>query len=64
MGGLKVKHDCFAYHKGLRQCKALNELYCLTDECPFYKTEFQRCEECKNSRTRITCEECKGKLLK
>lgn len=63
-GGLKVKHDCFAYDKKARECKALNELQCLSGECKFYKTEFQRCEECKTSRTRITCEECKGHGLK
>ena len=64
MSGLKVKHDCFAYSKELRKCKALNDLYCRNGECKFYKTEFQRCEECKTSRTKITCQECKANLLK
>lgn len=63
-GGLRVKHDCFACHKELRKCKALKELYCLNGECKFYKTAVQRCEECKASRTRITCEECRGRGLK
>ena len=57
-GGLKIKDDCFAYKKNSRKCNACNELYCLTEECSFYKTEFERCQECKASRTSITCERC------
>lgn len=64
MGGFKVKHDCFAFKKELRKCNACNELYCLTEKCPFYKTEFERCTECKATRTQITCQECKAKGLK
>ena len=58
------KEDCFAYDKKRRDCKALNDLYCRFEECPFYKTEFQRCMECKMSRKSITCKECKAKGLK
>ena len=63
-GGLGVKTDCFAYDKSRRDCNALNELVCLTAQCPFYKTEFERCTECKVSRKYITCAECKAKGLK
>ena len=63
-GGLGVKTDCFAYDKTRRDCKALNELVCLTTQCPYYKTEFERCTECKATRTSITCNECIAKGLK
>lgn len=64
MNGLKIKHDCFAYHKETHQCKALKELDCKYGKCKFYKTAFERCEECKASRTQITCEDCKKHGLK
>lgn len=63
-GGLRLKDDCFAYKKKIRKCNALNDLYCLNGKCEFYKTEFERCEECKTSRTQITCKECIAKGLK
>ena len=63
MAGLKVKHDCFAYLKYEKSCHALNDLYCMNGECPFYKTEKERCDECKKLREKkkvyITCDECR-----
>lgn len=64
MGAFKVKRDCFAFNKSLHKCNALNDLYCLTEDCKFYKTEIERCTECKATRTQITCQECKAKGLK
>ena len=57
-GGLHIKTDCFAYKKCEGNCNALNRLFCLTENCGFYKTEFERCEECKTSRKNITCDRC------
>lgn len=39
----QVKTDCFAYAKG--ECKALNELYCKTEKCNFFKTKEEFCIE-------------------
>ena len=62
MVGFKVKHDCFSYLKYKRECHALDSLYCMNAECPFYKTEKQRCDECKalmeKRFVQISCEEC------
>ena len=63
-GGLGVKTDCFAYKTSTKKCNACNDLYCLTEQCPYYKTEFERCTECKATRTSITCAECITKGLK
>ena len=64
-GGLRVKRDCFAYKPEVRKCNACNDLYCMTEKkCPFYKTEFERCTECKATRTSITCQECISRGLK
>lgn len=57
-----VKTDCFAYEdrgmvNGIRmgvRCKALNGLYCKTEECKFYKTAEQACTEC----VYLDCEGC------
>ena len=59
-GALKVKHDCFAYDKYSRDCKALDKLYCLSGKCSFYKTEAEMCERCKKSRRTISCSKCKS----
>ena len=62
---IKTKNDCFAYDVYARSCKALNELYCMFDECPFYKTKKERCEGCKKAWGRqLTCEECVNMGLK
>lgn len=37
--------DCFAYDKTFKKCKALNELYCKTEVCEFYKTKKQFAKE-------------------
>ena len=37
--------DCFAYDKTFKKCKALNELYCKTEVCEFYKTKKQFTKE-------------------
>ena len=63
-GALRVKHDCFAYDKYLRKCKALNSLYCMHGECNFYKTEEQRCKGCKEANGKLTCTECVKQGLK
>lgn len=60
-GALKVKHDCFAYNKYGKSCKALQELECLNGECKFGKTEAEMCEACKKAKgRRITCAECRA----
>ena len=59
-GAFHIKHDCHAYDKVNRYCKSCSELYCASGECPFYKTEQQMCETCRNAPGRqISCEECK-----
>ena len=64
-GGMNVKHDCFAFDKYLRKCKALNELYCLHGKCAFYKTAEERCKGCRDAKGRaLTCEQCKKEGLK
>lgn len=63
-GGLRVKQDCFAYSKELRTCKALNELYCLSGKCAFYKTHQERCMGCLKANKNTYCEECVRKGLK
>lgn len=48
-----IKTDCFAYSKRkdggriFQGCKALNALFCKTEECKFYKTKEQACSSCK-----------------
>ena len=63
-GALKVKHDCFAYDKHTRTCKALNELECWNGKCAFYKTAEQRCAECEKTRSMLDCETCQRYGLK
>lgn len=43
-GGLRIKHDCFAYNKDKRECTALNELYCMKEKCSFYKPKEEQNE--------------------
>ncbi len=64
MYGLYANKDCFAYDKERNSCKALEYLVCKGEECPFYKTVFERCTECKATRKTMTCEECKRRGLK
>lgn len=37
----ELKTDCFAYSKKNNECRALKELYCEKENCPFYKTKEQ-----------------------
>ena len=63
-GGLRIKHDCFAYDKYERTCRALNNLECLSGTCKFYKTAEQRCGECRKTSTLLDCEDCQKFGLK
>lgn len=36
-----VREDCFGYNAAGKCCNALNELYCKTEKCGFYKTREQ-----------------------
>lgn len=54
-----VREDCFGFDIKKRQCRVLNATYCRNEDCKFYKTKEQRCRECRESKIRITCEECK-----
>ena len=36
-----VREDCFGYNVAGKCCNALNELYCKTEKCGFYKTREQ-----------------------
>lgn len=57
---MAVKTDCFAYtsketmYGKWEACKALNALFCKTEECKFYKTREQACKECQY----IDCKGC------
>lgn len=62
-----VKTDCFAYTsfqvitgKTFESCKALDALYCKTEECKFYKNLSQACAECLYD----DCNGCAAKMQK
>lgn len=40
-----VKTDCFAYNKEKEECNCLNKLYCINENCKFYKTREQIIKE-------------------
>lgn len=49
-----VNTDCFAYDSEKKECKALKETFCRTEDCVFYKSEHQaRADE---ERARQRCE--------
>lgn len=35
----KIKMDCFAFDRDFCRCRALIELVCKNESCPFYKTK-------------------------
>lgn len=44
----EVKKDCFAYNDIKNNCNALKELYCVKENCKFYKTK-----KCKNNEKKL-----------
>lgn len=42
--------NCFAYNKKQKTCDILNDLYCMSETCKFYKTKKKLMEENKNGR--------------
>lgn len=48
-----LKKDCFAYNKFSMECEALDNLYCIGNECKFYKTRKQNNYEELKARKNI-----------
>lgn len=44
--------NCFAYNKKANTCNILNDLYCTSETCKFYKTKKELNEEYGRSITR------------
>lgn len=59
-----IKKDCFAYDKTRFSCRVLDHAYCKEGECNFYKTEKERCAECKEKYRKYSCEDCKKMGIK